>query len=72
MVNITELLDLMVKKTQKECREYYKKTPQCNIVNYDGTTEQTVESISSIYIPDHLEKMTYELLKNAFRNQVKI
>ena len=68
MVNISQLLDSMIQKAQKECREYYKKSPQCNIINYDGIKEEIVDSISSIYIPDHLEKITYELLKNALRN----
>ena len=52
-------------QVEKPRLAYYKKAPSCKIVNYENGDE--VSYVSTVYIPDHLENMVYEILKNAFR-----
>jgi len=65
-LNVTASVAEMVTKATNECTAYYKKAPNCKIINYENGDE--VSYVSTVYIPDHLENMVYEILKNAFRS----
>jgi len=69
LLNVTASVAEMVTKATNECTAYYKKAPNCKIVNYENGDE--VSFVSTVYIPDHLENMVYEILKNAFRASVE-
>ena len=59
----------MAKKAKLDCKRYYGKTADVKITNV--FEEETPESISMTFIPDHLDRIVYELLKNSLRATVE-
>lgn len=67
--NVTEEISEMGKKAIIDCKKYYGKSPLVNITNVDG--EKTPESIWMTFVPDHLNRIVFELLRNALRATVE-
>lgn len=67
--NVTSEIQDMATKAKLDCKRYYGKTADVKITNV--FEEETPESISMTFIPDHLDRIVYELLKNSLRATVE-
>ena len=67
--NVTEEITEMGKKAIMDCKRYYGKSPIVNVSNVDG--DEKPESISMTFVPDHLNRIVYELIRNSLRATVE-
>ena len=69
---MSKIVKSVIKSCNLQCQSYYKKAPKVNltslIVNDNGTHHKDV---ISVYVPNHLEVIVSELLKNALRATVE-
>ena len=52
-----------------ECSRYYGHTANVIVTNVDG--EESPENIKMTFVPDHLNRIVYELIRNALRATVE-
>jgi len=71
--NITEFVSKVADKVSLQCRRYYLRVPTISLksVVHSKTGNSTECDVVSVYIPEHLEIIITELLKNALKAHVE-
>ena len=67
--NVTDEIGKMGKEAIIECKRYYGKSPNVNILQVSG--DEHPEDIFMTFVPDHLRRIIYNLLNNALRATVE-
>ena len=70
--NLTRTLQILGQKCIRQCKQYYLKSPEVIIESFyvkDGMLEKC--DAEFLYVPEHLEIIFLELLKNAVRASVE-
>ena len=67
--NVTNEISQLAARARKDCQMYYGVSPEIEIMNI--VDNEPVVSVEMVYVPDHLERIIYELLRNALRATVE-
>ena len=71
--NITDCVSKVANKVSIQCRRYYLRVPEISVKSLQHSkTGNSIEcDVVSVYIPEHLEIIITELLKNALKAHVE-